>query len=263
MLTGFPGHENSLSMVEKKVFPLNGNIKATGNNKDGERVGDWTIGKEDGRTGVQDFDESTKTGRYNREFSIGHPGWIPLNLSLFLSSIHGLSRKMKFKEIPGLHYYRDLAVPSLSGFLESEENEWEEAPGGRMVLQYGQQYDYSKRRLGDMRPDFPEEISALFQLIPERFQCKWQQAIINRYLPGESISSHTDHSCFGPVIACFSFGSTAILQFSNPVKTVDLIVEPLSLYVMAGPSRESFKHCMKPTVSTRWSVTLRTINGFD
>lgn len=72
----------------------------------------------------------------------------------------------------------------------------------------------------------------------------FDQLIINRYLPGQSISPHTDHTTkFGPVIACLTLGSGVEIQFTRPKhESFKIYTEPNSLYIMSGDARYFWKH---------------------
>ena len=167
---------------------------------------------------------------------------------------------MKIKGVSGLHYYESVSNSLEQQILQFfEEIEWEDGPGSRKVCQFGKAYSYTKRRLDENRPEIPPILQELIKLIPEKFQDNFDQVIINRYLRTEKITGHIDHFSFGPVIACFSFGSKATMVFESGLIKAELEVDNLSLYIMSGKSREAFTHCMKPAKNLRYSITFRTI----
>lgn len=164
--------------------------------------------------------------------------------------------------IKGLFYYQldDPILDQVESFL-SEIKNWEDGPGRRKVLQFGRAYSYSKRSIGDLRPEFPQELKDLLTLIPQKFQKDYNQCIINQYKPGENITPHIDHRSFGPVICCFSFGCSATMRFQVDDEIYDLRVKGKSLYIMSEDARSRYTHCMRPTSKgIRYSITFRTIN---
>lgn len=181
--------------------------------------------------------------------------------------------KKAIKNVPGLVYQANVldasVQKSLWNFLKGEKG-WSTVTGrdaGRQVLQYGARFDYASKpyRLVDDVPALPTEFAPLLKTLPEVKQ-KWTQCIVNRYLPGEGISAHTDDpDLFGPVIACFSLGAPVTMEFSNVVEDkpvqVSLLVEPGSMYTMSDDARYKWKHAMpgkRTQRSERVSITLRS-----
>lgn len=178
--------------------------------------------------------------------------------------------------IPGLRYDRDVISEdhqrAILRYFDDTPDQWQPGPGGRMVRQYGRQYDYEKRCLGKELPGPPDcirDLMSLFRVVHPDLRDDHDQCIINRYLPGEGISAHTDHPAFDDGIACFTIGSGAIIEFANP-KTREkrtVYTTPGSLYVMTGESRYEWTHCMPARKNdigygargTRYSITIRNI----
>lgn len=103
--------------------------------------------------------------------------------------------------------------------------------------------------------------------LPEDY---FNQCIINRYLPGQGISAHVDANAYGHTIACFTFGSGAVMWFTRPGQHYDQYVEPDSLYIMQNEARYGWKHEMparksdqvdgeKKLRGVRWSITFRAV----
>jgi alkylated DNA repair dioxygenase AlkB len=191
-------------------------------------------------------------------------------------------------DIPGFFYFPKVIEPEtgkdILKFLNKQE--WKGVSAsetGRKVQQYGYEYDYSTRKGSDYKhiQDIPDILTPLQQtglkiieplIDKEQFEkCKLNQCIVNKYEPGQGISAHYDKESFGPVIACFTFGSSTAITFStikNKEKVVvEKYVEPNSVYLMTGESRYEWKHEIKPRVSddnvrrgTRISVTFRSVN---
>lgn len=179
--------------------------------------------------------------------------------------------------IPGLRYDQNVIDEPLQRgivqYFEDTPDQWQTGPGGRMVRQYGRAYDYERRKIGKELPAPPDcimELLALFRVVhPDLPVGDYNQCIVNRYLPGEGISAHTDHEAFGDGIACFTVGSGAVIEFVN-TKTKDkraLYTTPGSLYVMTGESRYDWTHCMPARKNdigygargTRYSITFRRL----
>jgi alkylated DNA repair dioxygenase AlkB len=101
----------------------------------------------------------------------------------------------EFKEIPGL-FCKNNAISEeqeieLVAWILS--NPW--APvkaSGREVQQYGAHYDYNTRTLG-AATDMPK---ILIDLAKQLGLPKPENVIINKYEPGEGITSHTDNNIF-------------------------------------------------------------------
>jgi alkylated DNA repair dioxygenase AlkB len=120
----------------------------------------------------------------------------------------------------------------------------------RRVQHYGYRYDYRARMvtpelyLGPL-PDWLTPLAnrlhrdGLFSAIPD-------QAIINEYLPGQGVSAHVDCvPCFGREIASLSLGSACIMEFTHPHYTKKTrVLEPCSLFVLSGPARYEWQHCI-------------------
>jgi alkylated DNA repair dioxygenase AlkB len=183
--------------------------------------------------------------------------------------------------VPGLFFVHN-AVPAKNAaeILAWLERECASAPPGplkRVVLQYGPQYDYGSRGVpgganGAVVP-FPEQIEYLCARIPDGGE-NFTQCIVNRYLPGEGISAHTDSRAFGPVIHAFTFGSSAEIVFAplsgDKTRAVSVYTRHGSMYTMSGDARYAWSHAMPGRLSdrvdgvvrkrgTRYSVTFRTV----
>jgi alkylated DNA repair dioxygenase AlkB len=134
------------------------------------------------------------------------------------------------------------------------------SPGARRVLQYGKSYTYSTRGLAGA-PAIPAGLAGLVPLEGE--SPPWDQIIANRYLPGETIQPHIDHTRhFGACVACISLGAAAVVTFATPAGATVYRqrVEPGSLYVMAGDARYRYTHqAAAPHGGIRISVTYRTL----
>ena len=125
---------------------------------------------------------------------------------------------------------------------------------GRLVQHYGYEYLYNKHMVRPTR-----ELPAILDTLRDRAtsECKrlglgdpgFNQCIVNNYKPGEGISPHTDAPVFGPIIACFTLGSVAEMQFTNQGDIYHFYPTPGSLYIMTGPTRSVWKHAMPARLS--------------
>jgi alkylated DNA repair dioxygenase AlkB len=141
----------------------------------------------------------------------------------------------------------------------------------RKVVHYGYAYDYRSGSVKKQAPPFPEIIERLCALIAEHVELPtgyaFDQCIINKYLPGQGIGAHTDHSSYGDVIACFTIGSGAEMEFVRAFDSYKLFVEGRSLYVMSGESRRHWTHSMRGRLTdpahgkrgVRYSLTFRSV----
>lgn len=158
---------------------------------------------------------------------------------------------MEHKKINGLHYHSKILSKDfqkeLLNFLENTKD-WfsvmKNNPKSRQVLHYGYSYNYRAKNIHEKAPDMPEIILKLREKIRELDHTEFNQCIVNRYLPGQGISKHTDHYKYGPVICCFTIGSGGTMTFSLEDKKEDVYTEKGSLYIMQGDAREKWKHEM-------------------
>lgn len=117
----------------------------------------------------------------------------------------------------------------------------------RRVQHYGYRYDYKVRGLKSdlylgpipqwLRPYCQKLHSeGYFSQIPN-------QVIVNEYLPGQGIASHTDCiPCFGETIASISLGSSCQMDFTRGDRKTSLYLEPCSLLILSGDARYQWKH---------------------
>lgn len=119
----------------------------------------------------------------------------------------------------------------------------------RLVQQYGFAYNHQAQ---DRRPErvepFPAWLEALAALVAVtgRFKRKPDQAIINRYAPGEGIGPHLDFTRhFGDTVASVSLLSDAVMDFTSVedrTRTFPMLLERGSAVILAGDARYKWKH---------------------
>lgn len=177
--------------------------------------------------------------------------------------------------IPGLSYHADALMEAQEQALLSyidEEGKWAsvtDSDKSRRVQHYGYRYDYKRRTASEPTTVIPVEWNDLLGL---GYDAKWNQVIVNEYLPGQGISAHVDVLAYGSTIQCYTLGSGATMRFTHTGtgEKKDLYVAPRSLYIMSGEARYGWKHEMIGRKSDivgdkrvlrgrRVSVTLRTL----
>lgn len=152
----------------------------------------------------------------------------------------------------GLQYMRDFIhqcdADDLLDFIDAQV--WDTGLR-RRVQHYGWRYDYkaSQVKSGGYIGPLPDVFETISVTINERLGglAKFDQVIINEYAPGQGISAHVDClPCFGPVVAAVSLGSTCEMVFQNLAskERLSIVLEPLSLLVMAGEARQAWSHAI-------------------
>jgi alkylated DNA repair protein (DNA oxidative demethylase) len=134
----------------------------------------------------------------------------------------------------------------------------------RTARHYGLGYDYAARTPtpGEPVPGWLEPVRAraaeLARFAPEELV----EILVQRYPPGSTIGWHRDAPAFGTVIGV-SLGGGARLRFQRGKgerrRVWEVLVEPRSGYVLAGPARTSWLHSIPPTKELRYSITFRTL----
>ena len=88
-----------------------------------------------------------------------------------------------------------------------------------------------------------------------------KNALVSEYSPGTGVGWHRDQP---PYTKIFGLSLAGWAQFdlrpnrnASTKEPVSLTVEPRSLYVMQGESRERFQHRVEPTKTLRYSITFR------
>lgn len=126
-------------------------------------------------------------------------------------------------------------------------------PQSRKVIQYGYNYSYGGGPLEttDPIPPLYSLFDDLGSVDPElhKVLADWHpnQLIINRYIPGQGISAHTDHvRQFGPIVVCITVGSGIEMEFTKGTEKINFYVEPNSLYIMSGDARYKWRHAILP-----------------
>jgi len=186
---------------------------------------------------------------------------------------------MKPKVIPpnGLKYMNNFISDEFGNKLYSklnEEKEWfnvSKYPKSRQVLNFGYRYNYRHKGLGEKTTLFPDYIIELQHKIEDYLKTTFDQCIVNKYEPGQSIGAHTDHTvAFDNVIVCVSLNSGIEIEFKKGDKSFCKYLKPNSLFVMSDECRYEWTHEIKKRRydmvdnkkierDTRISITFRKI----
>ena len=157
--------------------------------------------------------------------------------------------------INGLYYFKfdDIIVPDIVSKLD--EYKWTpltNSVNSRIVQHYGYKYNYLTYNIKEKTDPFPDflnpyvdklyNLTSRMNLIPENY--KFNQCIVNNYSVGQGISKHIDVKSYGNVIGCFTINSGATMIFRHLDKSINLYVEPNSLYIMSGEARYLWSHEM-------------------
>ncbi|HEU5162470.1 MAG TPA: alpha-ketoglutarate-dependent dioxygenase AlkB [Thermoanaerobaculia bacterium] len=138
-------------------------------------------------------------------------------------------------------------------------------PAKRRTVQFGVRYEFDQRHVEPTDPIPPE-------LLPLRDRCAmaagvdpeaFAELLATRYPAGAGIGWHRDAPQFGSVVAGISLATACTMKFRKKVgeswARYDLLLEPRSLYVLAGAARWQWQHGITETPDVRYSLTFRTL----
>ena len=148
--------------------------------------------------------------------------------------------------------------------LPFREFEFQGFKGKRRVVSFGWRYDFNGGGLTKTE-DMPGFL-AHTRVRAERFAAlapnKLQQVLITEYMEGAAIGWHKDRSAFGDVVG-ISLLSLCTFRFRRKAgakwERRSLIVEPRSVYLLRGPSRNDWEHSIPGVESLRYSITFRNV----
>ena len=140
--------------------------------------------------------------------------------------------------------------------------------GKRRTVSYGWRYDFNQQQLQKADPVAPfllplREIAGQFAGIEPR---ALEQVTVIEYSPGSAIGWHKDRPMFGDVIGVSLLSSTRFRFRRKSGKTwerASVIVEPRSIYLLHGPSRDEWEHSIPPVDTLRYVITMRTFRRLD
>jgi DNA oxidative demethylase len=134
----------------------------------------------------------------------------------------------------------------------------------RRVVQYGWKYSFETFKMteGPALPDYLLPIrdrAAAFAGLPT---AQLSEALLTEYSPGATIGWHRDAPGFGVVVG-ISLGTACRFRFrrgeTGNWKTLELRLEPRSIYVLEGEARSDWQHSIPAVKSLRYSITFRSL----
>ncbi len=142
--------------------------------------------------------------------------------------------------------------------------------GKRRQASFGWQYEFGKNEI-TTAPDMPAFLlpvriraGTLFNIDPNSLM----QTSIIEYSTGSPIGWHRDISQFGVVVG-ISLGAACRMRFrkynrvrSRSLKRDEILsieLQPRSIYLMSGASRELWQHSIPPVKNLRYSIMMRTL----
>jgi alkylated DNA repair dioxygenase AlkB len=144
--------------------------------------------------------------------------------------------------------------------------------GKRRIASFGWQYEFGKSEI-TTAPDMPAFLlpirtraGKLFEIDPNSFS----QTSIIEYSTGSPIGWHRDIAHFGVVVG-ISLGAPCRMRFrkynrvrSKNLKRDEILsieLQPRSIYLMSGASRELWQHSIPPVKDLRYSIVMRTLRA--
>jgi alkylated DNA repair dioxygenase AlkB len=83
---------------------------------------------------------------------------------------------------------------------------------------------------------------------------RFDQMLVNEYLPGQGISMHRDHEPFDRTVVSLSLLSRCIMDFRQPEanRHDSMLLEPRSLLVLSDEARYKWEHGIAARKNDRW-----------
>lgn len=138
--------------------------------------------------------------------------------------------------------------------------------GKRLTASFGWRYDFDDASFAPTEPIPPfllplRAATARFAgLAPDDLV----QALLVRYDPGAGIGWHRDRPVFEHVVGV-SLGVPATMRFRRRIpggfERRAVLLDPRSVYHIAGEARHGWEHSIAPMDVTRWSVTFRSLSA--
>ena len=144
--------------------------------------------------------------------------------------------------------------------------------GRRRTASFGWQYEFGKSEI-TTAPEMPAFLLPIrrragnfFNIDPNRLV----QTSIIEYSTGSPIGWHRDIPHFGVVVG-ISLGAACRMKFRKHNRTrsktlnrdeiLSIELQPRSIYLMSGPSRESWQHSIPPVKELRYAIMMRTLRA--
>jgi alkylated DNA repair protein (DNA oxidative demethylase) len=144
--------------------------------------------------------------------------------------------------------------------------------GKRETVHFGYDYDYEGWKI-EQAPAPPEAFRPLVERCASAAGVEpatLQQLMVARYPEGATIGWHRDAPMFGSPVIGVSLLSRCEMRFRRALtakeegkrrkfETYAVLLEPRSLYILAGDARTKWQHSIPATPSLRYSITMRTL----
>lgn len=135
----------------------------------------------------------------------------------------------------------------------------------RRVISYGWRYDFSTQRLQPIEA-IPEWLLPLREAVAQfagGAANDFAQVLISEYAPGAGIGWHRDKGVFDRIVGV-SLEASCTLRLRRRVgerswERRQMLLEPGSLYLLAGEVRTDWEHSIPPVSDLRYSITFRTL----
>jgi alkylated DNA repair dioxygenase AlkB len=144
--------------------------------------------------------------------------------------------------------------------------------GKRRTASFGWQYEFGQSEI-TTAPEIPAFLlpvrtraGNLFNIDPNNLA----QTTIIEYSPGSPIGWHRDIPQFGVVVG-ISLGAVCRMRFrkysrarSKNLKRDEILsmeLQPRSIYLMRGASRETWQHSIPPVKDLRYAIMMRTLRA--
>jgi alkylated DNA repair dioxygenase AlkB len=144
--------------------------------------------------------------------------------------------------------------------------------GKRRTASFGWQYEFGSSEI-TTAPDVPAFLLPIRACAGNFFGIdpySLVQASIIEYSIGSPIGWHRDIPHFGVVVG-ISLGAPCRMRFrkhsrarsktSKHDEILSIELQPRSIYLMSGPSRESWQHSIPPVKALRYSMMMRTLRS--
>jgi alkylated DNA repair dioxygenase AlkB len=136
--------------------------------------------------------------------------------------------------------------------------------GNRRVVSFGLRYNYDQREV-QTAPDVPSFLNELRERAGQFAGCSPQdlkQVGINEYRPGAGIGWHRDKPEFGDVIGVSLLAPVKMRlrkRQGQKWERRSIVIQPRSIYVLAGAVRHQWEHSIPPVNELRYSIMFRTL----
>jgi alkylated DNA repair dioxygenase AlkB len=174
-----------------------------------------------------------------------------------------MTKLIEFEDIPGLYFIPNVFTQKENdiymNILNTDQGNY--CPQIHKATEYGWKFlppndenlNVIPRNEQDYLGQFPdwlndiwEKINACIQNILSDKDFKPDHALINKYDIGDGCHSHVDDLKFWTDwVICVSFGSGAMLEFSNNLNCTEIYAHPQSIYIMTDVARNVWNHAVK------------------